>query len=221
MTSCSSGCHHDHASLSKPRPQLWLTLLLVAGFSLTELVGGWFAHSLSLMADAGHLATDALSVGTVMLVLWLHRSSQHHSSGSLLLENRIALLSGVVLLGLSLAIGLGALAKLTGYLPAEPIASLPTLVLAGLGLLVCLLNLVLLHPHSHDSLGLRSVFLHILMDALTSLGVLVAAVLVWTLDWQWADSVMGLMIGALMLPTACSLVWQSWRTLKPYAMVES
>ncbi len=214
MAPCSSGCSHAHVPAQAPRAYLWLVLALVAGFSVVELVGGWWAHSLSLMADSGHLATDALSVGTMLFVLWLSRGRAEQAAQASQLEAQVALANGVVLLGLALWVGLSGLGRLVGYLPAQPVEGLPMLALAAMGLAVCLLNLALLHRDSHTSLGVRSVFAHILMDALSSLGVLVAALLVWRLGWQWADAGVGLVTATLMLPTALSLVRESQRALR-------
>jgi cobalt-zinc-cadmium efflux system protein len=97
--------------------------------------------------------------------------------------------------------------------PPVEILSLPMLATASVGLGVNTINIVLLHKDSHHDLNLRGAFLHVLADAASSVGVILAAIAVWTLHWLWADGVISLLVSGLIIISATSLIVQSLKML--------
>jgi cobalt-zinc-cadmium efflux system protein len=129
------------------------------------------------------------------------------------LEAWAALINGVGLGGLALLIGWEALLHLSA--PPTEIASWPMLVTAVVGLGVNGLNLKLLHGGAQHSLNIRAAFLHVLGDALSCGGVIVAALAVALLHCLWADGLVGLLVSGVIAGNAWPVVRQSWRQLRP------
>lgn len=219
MHDCSGSCvHHTNHASSQSRPKdklrlLAIALILIGSFSLAELAVGLFSHSLALLADSGHLASDCFAIVLALLATWI---GQKQDAGKFAPRNgRIevlaALINGAILLVIALWIGWEALERLQS--PPAEILSLPMLATATVGFGVNSVNIFLLHKDSHHDLNLRGVFLHILADAASSIGVILAAIAVWALGWIWADGAIGLFVSGLILFGATSLIIESFNRL--------
>jgi cobalt-zinc-cadmium efflux system protein len=198
--------HGDRASHKVRR--LTYVFFLVASFSVIELAIGSYSHSMSLLADAGHLFADCLALLLALLGAWIVKRSR---SSDRRVETAIALFNGFSLLVIGGGVGLEAIVQLQS--PATEILSLPMLIVAIVGLGVNGINILLLHEHSHEDLNLKGAFLHIIADALSSVGVLVAALAVWKMHWLRADGVISLLIASLIIVSALPLIGQSFKLL--------
>lgn len=213
----SAGCHH-HGLPSTPQQvrSLRIALVFIASFSVAELWVSFQANSLSLMADAGHMACD---VGAILLSLWAASKSQP-DTGSNTNPERLtaiaALVNGILLLVVSGWLAREAIEALQ-VLPTE-ILSWPVAATAAVGLGINGLNAYLLHSHADDNLNMRGAFLHMVADASSCLGVLVGAVLIANYQWYWADGVVTGAIAVLIASSAIPLIRQSWSTLNPKAL---
>ncbi|MBW4650187.1 MAG: cation diffusion facilitator family transporter [Kastovskya adunca ATA6-11-RM4] len=207
-------CNH-HAALNKDSVGsnktrvLTIALTLIAGFSLVELMAGRFSHSLALMADSGHLFSDCFGLGLALLATWMTR--QPLLRGDRRLEVLAALINGISIVAIALWIGWEAVVRLQS--PPDEILSLPMLVTASVGLGVNSFNVFLLHKDSHHDLNLKGAFLHVFADAVSSVGVVMAAIAIWALKWMWADGVISLLVSGVILITAVPLVMQSLNAL--------
>lgn len=204
--------HADHCHCAVPtNPQqiraLRIALVLVSCFAGAELWVSTHSHSLSLIADAGHMATDVFAIA---LALWA--ASQANRANHERLNALSALVNGGLLLGVSAWLGWEALAALR--VPPVEILSGPVAITAAVGLLVNGLNAYLLHAHAEDNLNLRAAFLHMLADAGSCLGVLVGALLIARFGWYRADGAVSLAIAILISTSALPLIRQSWASLK-------
>ncbi len=188
--------------------RLTYVFLLVASFSAIELAISSYSHSMALLADAGHLFADCLALLLALLGAWIVQRSK---SNDRRVETAIALFNGLSLLVIGGGIAIEAIVQL--QTPATEILSLPMLIVAVIGLAVNSVNILLLHDHSHDDLNLKGAFLHIIADALSSVGVLLAALAVWQMHWLWADGAIGLLIALLIVVSALPLVGQSCKLL--------
>lgn len=204
-----SDCSCDRPPALQKTTTLWLTLLLVGGFALVEVGIGLSSHSLALLADSGHMLSDALALGISLLAVWLAKlpANSRATFGYRRVEILAALVNGVGLATIALWIGWEALTRLQQ--PTVEILSRPMLITGAVGLLVSSLNATLLHGHSHDDLNLRGAFLHMLADAVSALGVLGAAVLVAWQHWQWVDPAISLFVATLILLGTIPLIRQS------------
>lgn len=188
------------------RTRLRWTLVLVLAYMGAEVVGGLWTGSLALVADAGHMLADAGSLALALFALGMaeRRHTPERTFGYHRTEILAALAQGAALVAIAIFVVVEALGRLGD--PPE-VAGGPMLVIAVGGLAVNGLALSLLHGGRHGSLNLRGAWLHVLADALGSVGAIVAGALIWGLGWTWADPAASLAIAAL-------VVWSSWTLLR-------
>lgn len=213
---CYPGCAHasreDTPSNHKIR-SLWITLLLIGGFSVAEFSVGLLSHSLALVAESGHMLSDGLGLALALIATWIARfpASQQATFGYRRIEILAALANGIGLGLVALWIGWEAIERLHAASPE--ILSLPMLITAAIGLGINALSAFLLHADSHDDLNVRGAFLHMVADAFSSVGVILAALAVWTLGWNWADSVISVVVAGVVAAGVLPLIRQSLHIL--------
>ena len=185
------------------------TVILVA-----EAVGGWLTNSLALLSDAGHMLSDSASLGLSLLAIHFAKkpASASKSYGYRRLEILAALANGVALFVIAVAISWEAAHRL---FDPPPVASLPMMGIAGIGLAANLASAwVLLHQGDvKDNLNLRSAYLHVLGDALGSVGALLAGALMYLYGWYVADPIVSVAVALLILRGAWGVVSQSLHIL--------
>lgn len=195
---------------------LWTALGLLTIFLIAEWGTGLWSHSLSLQADAGHMLSDVAALALTLLASWLAQrpAAGQATFGHRRVEILAALANGLGLLALSALISWEAINR---FQVPEPVSGLPMLIVAGVGLVVNTLNINLLHQHSHDDLNLRGAFLHLVADAASSVGIILAALAVHFLHWLWADAAVSLLVACLTGISAIPLVQESVAVLMEYA----
>lgn len=195
---------------------LWIAIALLSGLLVAELVTGLFSHSLSLIADAGHLLSDiiALIISLVATKLAHKPASAKATFGHQRIEILTALLNGLALIAIAFFIAKEAIFRFNS---PETVLGLPMLIVAGAGLVVNGINLALLHKVSHHDLNLRGAFLHVVADTISSVGVIVAALIVYYCHWNWVDAVVSLAIAFWVSWSALPLVKDSLNILMEYA----
>ncbi|MCU0552247.1 MAG: cation diffusion facilitator family transporter [Leptolyngbya sp. Prado105] len=194
--------------------RLWWVFGLRGGLFLVELGAGLWSHSLSLLAGSGHLFSDLITLGLTLLAAWFTQrrtTTQTTMSQNRRLEAWIALLNGVSLAIVAMLLGREAIEHLQN---PEPVLGLPLLGAAGLSLIINGLSIYLLHNDHHHDLNLRGVFLHGVADAASSIGVMVAALAVYFLNWVWVDAAIGLLVALLICLSTISLIKDSLRILR-------
>ncbi|HVG35776.1 MAG TPA: cation diffusion facilitator family transporter [Pyrinomonadaceae bacterium] len=196
--------HGHHASGSRRR--LRLVLVLTAVYMFAEALGGWWTGSLALMADAGHMLTDVAALALALVAMWFSArpATSSKTFGYYRLEILAALVNGVALVLISLLIFYEAYGRLAAP-PAVKSATM-TLVAAG-GLVVNLLCAWLLHGDHKTDLNVRGAWLHIIGDALGSVGAIAAGILMSLYGWYSADPFFSFLIGLL-------IVWSSWNLIR-------
>jgi cobalt-zinc-cadmium efflux system protein len=178
---------------------------LTSGFMLAELVGGILSNSLSLVADAGHMISDAGALGLGLVAMWMasHPHTERRTFGFHRAEILAALANGTLLIGIAVFVVWTALARLQRQ---QHIESGLMLLIAVVGLVVNLLSMRVLGSHRHDNLNVRGAFLHVVGDALGSAGVIVAGVVIRYTGWTPIDSLVSLVIALLILVSGFRLV---------------
>lgn len=196
---------HAHAHAANVRRLTW-TLVLVVAYMIAEVVGGILSNSLALLADAGHMFSDAASLGLAIFAMWMARrpADATRTWGYHRAEILAALANAVTLVVVSLYIFYEAFQRFRS--PAEVQGGLMMGVAVG-GLVVNLIGLWLLHGGKSDNLNVRGAWLHVMGDMLGSVGAIVAGILIWAFGWEWADPVASVIIALLVL-------WSSWNLLK-------
>jgi len=188
---------------------LQLALILLCGFFAAELVGAACSHSLSLLADAGHVFSDVTALGITLSATWLSRRSMR--VGRSKIELLAASINGIGLLMAAGWVGWQAIARLES--PDPELQGLPMLFVAVIGLGVNGINALWLHRCSCNDLNVRSAFLHVLADLVSSAGLILAAIAVAWLHWDWADGAISLLVSSLIILLALPLLFNSLRLL--------
>ncbi|MDX2086133.1 MAG: cation diffusion facilitator family transporter [Candidatus Melainabacteria bacterium] len=210
MTHCHHHHHHHHAS-TQPQPtrRLFWVFLLTVFYLAVEVVGGFMTGSLSLMADAGHMFTDAGSLALALFAAWFSRRNPPntaHTYGYYRLEVLAAFVNGLLLLLVVFGILWEGLQRL--WHPST-VAAEGMLVVAVGGLLVNLLALRLLHTNAQENLNVRGAYLHILGDLFGSVAAIVAGILMWQWGWWLADPLCSLLVSGLISLSAVRLIRES------------
>jgi cobalt-zinc-cadmium efflux system protein len=203
----------DCTSLTSNRPAAPLTRLalvfsLTVTFMVIEAIGGWLSGSLALIADAGHMLTDAGALGLTLLSAWIALRPASHSKtyGYQRWEILAALINGAALFGIAGWVVVEAVQRIQS---PEPIRAGLFLVVAAAGLVVNLVSLWILHGIRDGNLNTRGAYLHVLGDALGSVGALGAAAIIVTTGWTLADPIISMALALLILVGAWRLLRES------------
>ncbi|MDY7093012.1 MAG: cation diffusion facilitator family transporter [Acidobacteriota bacterium] len=186
--------------------RLAFTLGLVLLYMVAEVVGGLLTGSLALLADAGHMLSDAASLGLAVFALWIARrpSSPNRTFGYHRTEILAALANGITLVAVAVFIVVEAVER---FQSPQPVDGQTMLWIAVGGLVVNLAGLKILHGGQGESLNLRGAWLHVLADTLGSVQAIVAGALIWAYGWNLADPIASVLIAVL-------VVWSSWTLLR-------
>jgi cobalt-zinc-cadmium efflux system protein len=198
---------HDAGRAAGTRA-LALSLGLVVAFAVVEVVAGVVADSLALLADAGHMVSDAAGLGLALVAAWAagRPATFARTFGFRRAEILAALANGVALVAIAIWIFVAAFGRLRD--PVEPLGGWMLAVgVAGLGVNVA--AAWLLHRSGADSLNVRAAMRHVLADLLGSFGVIVAGVIVLATGWAAADPLVSIVIGVLILASSWSVLRES------------
>ncbi len=183
-------------------------LIITVVFMLVEFFGGLWTNSLALLADAGHMLTDAAALALSLFAIWFIRrpATPEKTYGYFRVEILAALLNGAGLLVIAFFILFESYERLIE--PAQ-IKSKEMLVIALLGLGANLISASILHGSHKESLNLQGAFLHVIGDVLGSLGAIGASLAILFWGFYWADPVMSVLVSFLILFSAWRLVRDS------------
>ncbi len=183
-------------------------LLLTASFTVAEIVGGLLTGSLALLADAGHMLSDNLSLALALFAAWLAGQpvTPERSFGYQRAEILAALFNGVTLVAISIWIFIEAYRRVES--PPEILGGW-MLAVAALGLLVNAAGAVILSRSADENLNAQGALRHVIADALGSVGAIVAALVIILTGWRYADPLVSVAIGLLILVSSWSLLRDS------------
>ena len=183
-------------------------LAITAAVMIAEALGGWVAHSLALLADAGHMLADVAALGLSLVVASLAQRpvTAERTFGLMRLEILAALVNGAALIVISLGVAVEAFHRLRT--PAS-VDGVLLVAIAGVGLVANAAGAAILHRGHDHSLNQRGAYLHILSDLLGSVGALAAGVVILATGWVRADPLISLLISVLILGSAWRLVKES------------
>jgi cobalt-zinc-cadmium efflux system protein len=195
------------SSATYVRALAW-TLALTSLFLAVEVAMGLWTNSLALLADAGHMLTDAGGLALALFAIWMARRppTAAKTYGYYRVEILAAAANALVLLGISAGILYEAYRR---FLAPPDVPGVPLLVVAAVGLAVNLVGMWLLRGGSRASLNVQGAYYEVVSDALGSLGVLVAGLLIITTGWRYADPVVGVGIGLFIIPRTWKLLRQA------------
>ncbi len=190
---------HDH-SHDANKKTLFTAFLIITFFMIIEAVGGFLTNSLALLADAGHMLSDAISLGVAVVALTLGERAANYSKtyGYKRFEILAAVFNGVTLILISGFIFYEAAGRFQN--PPE-VASFGMLGIAVLGLIVNIIVawMLMRSGSTEDNLNIRAAFLHVVGDMLGSVGAIIAALLMIFFGWGMADPLASVIVAVLIL----------------------
>jgi len=187
---------HSHAHTPTNKKILSTSLVIISSYMIIEFLGGYYFNSLALMADAGHMANDSLSLLLALIALFLNAQNQ----------KRFALLNGTSLIVVAVWILVEATER--WQYPTTMLA-LPMLGVAITGLLVNIFVAWLMMKGDHENLNIKAAYLHVLADLFGSLVAIIAGLSAWLLNWQWVDLVASSILSLLVLRSGINVVRQA------------
>lgn len=201
------GSQHNH-SHGRNKKTLLIAFVIITSFMFVEAIGGFLTNSLALIADAGHMLSDSLSLGIAFLAFTIGEkaANQFKTYGYKRFEILAAVFNGVTLVLIALYISYEAYHRFSD--PPE-VATTGMLIIAVIGFLVNVLVawILMRGGDTKGNLNLRAAFLHVLSDLLGSVGAITAALLIMFLGWAWADPLASVIVAVLVLVSG-------WRVTK-------
>lgn len=187
---------------------LKITLVLVLVILVVEIAGGILSHSLALLSDAGHMLTDALALGLGLFAMNMARrpATPTRTYGFHRAEIMAALANGTILILVSVFIFFEAYRRFS----ALPAVKSPLMVaVAVLGLIANIIGMLMLKKGSRKSINIRAAFWHVIGDTLSSVGVIIAGIIIYFTGWNIADPILAVVIGVVILWGAVAIVRES------------
>ena len=192
---------HSHAHTPTNKKILSTSLVIISSYMIIEFLGGYYFNSLALMADAGHMANDSLSLLLALIALFLNAQNQ----------KRFALLNGTSLIVVAVWILVEATER---WQYPTTILALSMLGVAITGLLVNIFVAWLMMKGDHENLNIKAAYLHVLADLFGSLVAIIAGLSAWLLNWQWVDLVASGILSLLILRSGINVVRQAVKALQ-------
>ncbi len=203
-----TGQHHHEVHTPTDTKPLKIALVIVLVIMVAEVVGGILSNSLALLGDAGHMLVDALALGLSLFAITIagRPATPNRTYGYHRIEIMAALANGTTLILVSIYIFYEAYQRFLD----PPLVQTPLMLLvASVGLIANLAGILLLRRVSHTSLNIKAAFWHIVGDTISSVGVIVAGVIMAVTGWYTADPVIAVFIGCIILWGAVRIVRES------------
>ncbi|MFD2831383.1 cation diffusion facilitator family transporter [Corticicoccus populi] len=179
---------------------LLISFIIITVFMIVEVIGGLLTNSLALLADAGHMLSDAVSLFIALIAFKLGERSANYGKtyGYKRFEILAAVINGATLLAVAIFIFYEAVERI--FNPPE-VASYGMLIIAVIGLIVNIIVAYIMHRggDTENNLNMRAAFLHVIGDLLGSVGAIIAALLMIFFDFTWADTVASVLVAVLIL----------------------
>ncbi|MFU2058212.1 cation diffusion facilitator family transporter [Avibacterium volantium] len=185
--------HHQHDHGSQNQRILAFSFAIITAYMVIEFLGGYYFNSLTLMADAGHMANDSLSLLLAFVALFFSHKTQKY----------FALLNAVSLIIVAIWILWEALERWQNPLL---INALPMLAVAIVGLLVNMIVAWLMLKSDHENLNIRAAYLHVLADLFGSVIAIIAGLSAWLWQIQWIDIVASAILSMFILRSGLSIM---------------
>jgi cobalt-zinc-cadmium efflux system protein len=201
------GDSHGQVKSAAGRNKKNLTIVfgLTLFYLIVEVIGGIWTGSLALLADAGHMLTDVAGVGLALVAIWFAEkpASPERTYGYYRVEILAALTNAIVLILISLYILYEAYERFKN--PPE-VQSAAMLGVAAIGLVINIFGMYILRAGSKESLNMKGAYFEVLSDMLTSIGVIIAGIIMLTTGWYYADPIISAGIGLFILPRTWALL---------------
>jgi cobalt-zinc-cadmium efflux system protein len=208
-----SDAPHVHQPKDSNSKRLLTAFLVTAVFMIAEVAGGLISGSLALLADAGHMLTDAAALLVALMAVHFsqRKPNARHTFGYLRLTTLAAFLNAAALLVIVVFILWEAIRR---FFEPQPVMGTPMLIIAIAGLLANLFAFWLLHRGSEEkNINVRAAALHVLGDLLGSVGAIAAAIVILTTGWTPIDPILSVLVSCLVIRSAWRLLKESFHEL--------
>jgi cobalt-zinc-cadmium efflux system protein len=187
--------------------RLMISLSLTMFILLAEVIGGFISNSLALLSDAGHVLTDAFSLGLSMIAAHISRkpSDARATYGYQRIGILAAVINGTSLLVIAVFIFLESYRRFV----SPPEINTPIMLAIATGGLIGNILMALILGHTHEDLNIKSAWLHVLGDTLSSVGVIISGIIIYLTGWRYADPVAGIMIGIIIVAGSIRVLKES------------
>ena len=202
------GGGHEHASGGGNKRALAVVLSFTLTYMFAEIIGGLITGSLALLADAAHMASDNVALALALFAFWLSSkpATPNRSFGYKRTEILAALFNGVTIVAISIWIFYEAIQR---FQETPEILGGWMMIVAIIGLLVNLAGTLILTRSAGENLNMQGALRHVLADLLGSVGVIVAAMVILLTGWRYADPLISVFIGVLVLFSSYKLLRDS------------
>ncbi|MGO4182642.1 cation diffusion facilitator family transporter [Paenibacillus sp. MCAF9] len=199
--------HHGHSHAPNNKAGLLIALIITAGIMVLEFVGGLVTNSLALLSDSGHMLSDTAALALSLAAMWIavRPASSNRTYGFHRFEILAALFNGITLFVIAAFIIAEAI-KRFGEPPT--VASGSMMIIAGIGLLANIASAWFLMRKADvkDNLNVRSAYLHVIGDAIGSVGAIIAGILMYSFSWYIADPIISVVVALLILRSAWGVI---------------
>lgn len=208
--------HHLHhvKEQSRSRRTLWITLILTAFFTIVEIIGGVLSHSLALLSDSAHMISDVLALGLSMLAIYMatRQPNAKYTFGYLRFEIIASMLNGLALAIISIGIFVEGIKR---FISPEQIDFKLMLVISTIGLIVNIVLTVVLSRSmkEEENLNVQSALWHFIGDLLSSVGVIISAVLIYFTGYYFFDPLISMVIGGIIFFGGYKIIRESYLIL--------
>ncbi|AVQ11911.1 Putative cadmium, cobalt and zinc/H(+)-K(+) antiporter [Leptospira santarosai] len=201
--------HHVERSQEKGlKRSILLAILVSFSIFLVELFGGIQSGSIALLADAGHIITDviALSLSLIAVLLASQKSNHRFSFGYYRIEILTSLFNSILIFGISFYIFFEATERFQNQ---KEILSFQMIFYSISGIVLNLISAWILFRFSGENINIKSAYVHVLSDLLSTAGVLIGSILIYFTNWNWIDPLISILISILILRSAWGIFRES------------
>jgi cobalt-zinc-cadmium efflux system protein len=194
------------------RKKLILSLTITLVVMVVEIVGGILAHSIALISDAGHMFTHSFAIGLSLVAIVIARQPpcHHRTFGLYRAEILAAFINGLFLLVVVCVIAYEAVMRI---LHPTDILSISMFIIGFVGLSVNVASILILHGSHREDLNVRSVFYHMVADAVSSIAIVIGAVVIHLTGWNIVDPLLSLAISAVIFVWAWGILKEAGKVL--------
>jgi len=194
------------------KKKLMLSLIITAAVMIVEIVGGILSHSIALISDAGHMFTHAfaITISLIAIIIAARPPCHHRTFGLYRAEILAAFINGLFLLVVG---GLIIYEAVERIISPEDVLALDMLVIAFIGLAVNMVSIMILHGSHRRNLNIKGVFYHMIADAASSVGIVVAAVIIYYTKWNIIDPIVSIGISVIIIVWAFGILRDSAKIL--------
>jgi len=205
------GAHHNHDhshSGNTSFRKLILSILITLIFAVIEAIGGWWSHSLALLGDAGHMASDGVALIIAAFAAWVAMKppSKQHSYGFGRAEVLAAWFSSLLLLAISVAVIVEAIYRINHHTPT--VSGGVVMIIAAIGIIINLIVAWIL-SRGEKNINVRAALLHVLSDLIASFAALIAGAVIYSTHWMLIDPILSILISILIIISSIRILRES------------